>query len=165
MNPALRDKLLATVYSMTQDPISIRRMTIEDLPAVMAIERDSFVTPWKKQHFLYELNDNPRSIFYIAEHRKNILGYAGAWVVHPAIHIINLAVHKHSRCKGIGRQLLSHLFNEGIAHGITQASLEVRISNREAQNFYRKMCFKPVALRRNYYIDNGEDALVMWREI
>ena len=90
-----------------------------------------------------------------------IVGYAGYWLVVYEAHIGTIATHPHWRGQGVGELLLVSLLHEAMAHGATEAKLEVRVGNRVAQSLYRKYGFEEVGRRKHYYRDNGEDAVLM----
>ena len=140
--------------------ISIREMRPQDLYQVLYIEKRSFPTPWTRMMFLYELH-SPISFAYVATEEKEIWGYIVYRLVAQEVHIMNLAVHPERRRCGIGTSLLQFCFEQSLRRGAVLFLLEVRESNEAAINLYRKMGFTPSAIRRNYYRDRGEDAIVM----
>jgi ribosomal-protein-alanine N-acetyltransferase len=95
---------------------------------------------------------------------RTIVGYAGIWVMTDEAHVTTIASHPDVRGRGIGELLLVTLIHRGIEVGARWMTLEVRASNSVAQNLYRKYTFKEMGVRRRYYSDNGEDALVMWTD-
>lgn len=144
---------------MTQ--VELRRMRVEDVPAVMVIELECFTVPWRESAYLTELSN--RSAYYIVACIDNeIVGYGGEWVIMDEAHITTIGVAKNHRGKKIGEQVLIALLDEAVRHKARRATLEVRESNQVAQNLYRKYGFQPAAIRRGYYTDNHENALVMW---
>lgn len=141
--------------------VEIRRMRKEDVPSVMVIERECFAVPWRESAYLTEIAN--RSAYYIvACVDDEIVGYGGQWVIMDEAHITTLGVSKAYRGRKIGEQVLVALLEEAIRHSARRATLEVRESNTVAQNLYRKYGFLPAAIRRGYYTDNHENALVMW---
>lgn len=141
--------------------LEIRRMLPEDVPSVMIIERECFTAPWRESSYLTELSN--RSAYYVVGCVDDeIVGYAGQWVIMDEAHITTLGVSKQYRGRSIGEQLLLALLEEAIRQNAKRATLEVRASNTVAQNLYRKYGFHSIAIRRGYYTDNREDALVMW---
>lgn len=141
--------------------VELRQMRREDLPRVMEIERECFATPWHESAYLTELSN--RSAYYVlAELDGEIVGYAGMWVIADEAHITTLGVARDQRGRHIGEQLLIGLLDESIQRGARRATLEVRQSNEAAQGLYRKYGFAPAAIRRGYYTDNNENAVVMW---
>jgi ribosomal-protein-alanine N-acetyltransferase len=100
----------------------------------------------------------------LQEELRSIVGYAGIWVMTDEAHVTTIASHPRVRGKGVGELLLLALIHRGIEVGARWMTLEVRASNSVAQNLYRKYTFKEMGVRRRYYSDNGEDALVMWTD-
>ncbi len=141
--------------------VEIRRMQESDVDHVVRIEKDLFATPWSKMSFLFEVSDNRTSFPIVVVERGEIIGYAVGWFVEDELHIGNIAVRRDRQGSGIGKMLLERLLEEARARGTSYATLEVRVSNVRAINLYRKYGFRGVAIRKNYYSDNGEDALVM----
>jgi len=100
----------------------------------------------------------------LEEELRSIVGYAGIWVMTDEAHVTTIASHPDFRGRGVGELLLVALIHRGIEVGARWTTLEVRASNTVAQNLYRKYTFKEMGVRRRYYSDNGEDALVMWTD-
>lgn len=144
---------------MTQ--VELRKMRQDDVPAVMVIELECFTVPWRESAYLTELAN--RSAYYIvACIGDEIVGYGGQWVIMDEAHITTIGVAKKHRGKKIGEQVLLALLDEAVRNKARRATLEVRESNQVAQNLYRKYGFQPAAIRRGYYTDNHENAIVMW---
>ncbi|MEK6645501.1 MAG: ribosomal protein S18-alanine N-acetyltransferase [Candidatus Firestonebacteria bacterium] len=141
-------------------------MKFEDLDEICAIELDSFPTPWGRQSFLNDINSPDRAYCFVAKAEINeklkIVGYACFWIISKEINIINFAVAPLYRRKKIGESILKELLLEAIKCGAVLATLEVRISNIPAQKLYEKFGFVPIAIRKKFYGDTGEDAMVMW---
>jgi len=144
--------------------VEIRLVRERDLPAVEEIERKSFTDPWSKLSFQQSLLD-PSCLFLVAEDRGKVVGYALAWVVLGELHIGNLAVRPERRREGIGRGLLAEIVNQGVERGCKLVSLELRESNQIALSLYTQEGFKLIGVRRNYYRQPREDALVMIKEL
>ena len=140
--------------------ITIRRMTMDDVDGVYAVEIGTFVDAWSRDAFVSDMK-NPVARYLVAEQDGKIIGYAGAWVILDESHITNIAVLKEHRGQGTGKRLtdglLQYLSNLGSAY----ATLEVRRSNEIAQNLYKSLGFVQLGVRKRYYADNGEDALIM----
>ena len=132
-----------------------------DLPAVLAIERRSFQTPWSLAMFVLELS-KPAGICLAAEADGGLIGYLVCSRYADVWHLMNVAVTPEWRRQGLASRLLERLFEEAGADA--RYTLEVRTSNRGAIAMYRRFGFRPTGHRRRYYHDNGEDALVMWLE-
>ncbi|RHW32372.1 ribosomal-protein-alanine N-acetyltransferase [Lysinibacillus yapensis] len=143
--------------------VHYRRMTAEDVEAVHAIELASFPTPWTLDSFHYEMRENQFAHYLVAENEEHhIIGFCGMWLVIDAAQITNVAVIESARGLGIGEGLMREAMNIAKDHDIDVMSLEVRVSNVVAQNLYRKLGFQDGGIRKAYYTDNQEDALVMW---
>ena len=143
--------------------IIIRDMEEKDIEEILKIEKQSFATPWSRDAFLIELNENKLSRYVIAEVDGRIIGYGGIWLILNEGHITNIAVLKDHRGKGIGNKILEGLIWYCIKENIDSMTLEVRKSNIVAQNLYRKYGFIDSGIRPNYYTDDKEDAIIMWR--
>jgi ribosomal-protein-alanine N-acetyltransferase len=143
-------------------PPEIRRLTYADLPQVIAIERRAFPTPWSLAMFVLELSKSSGvSLAVLVDGR--IAGYVVCSRYADVWHVMNVAVAPEHRRAGLGHALLRHLLAEvGEDASLT---LEVRRTNHAAMRLYERLGFKTAGVRRRYYQDNGEDALVMWRNL
>lgn len=142
----------------------IRLMGPEDIDAVVTIEQESFSTPWSRVAFENEVGDNQLAHYLVVDVGGRVVGYAGMWLILDEAHVTNVAVLPDYRCQGVGRQLMTTLLAHAKALGATCMTLEVRVSNAAAQRLYTGMGFVLRGLRRQYYTDTREDALIMWRE-
>ena len=147
---------------MVKAEIWIRKMELGDVHHVLEVERASFPTPWTTDIFYHELTDNHHAHYYVVEWEKGIIGYAGMWVVIDEAQITNIAVLPDFRGKRIGEKLFQHMLFTAVSFGTERLSLEVRESNIVAQKMYQKFGLVPGGIRKNYYTDNQEDAIVMW---
>jgi ribosomal-protein-alanine N-acetyltransferase len=138
--------------------VEIRRMREVDLDEVLEIERDLFSLPWSRTSFLFEMSDSTTS-YAIS------VGYAVAWFVADELHIGNVAVVRSRQGGGIGRSLVGHLIKEALKREVRYATLEVRVGNVRAIKLYRGYGFRGIAIRKRYYANDGEDALVMLAEV
>ncbi|MGH2498848.1 MAG: ribosomal protein S18-alanine N-acetyltransferase [Candidatus Limnocylindria bacterium] len=145
-------------------PIVIEAMTAEDIDAVQEIERASFPVPWPANAFRHELTQNRNARYIVAREGERVVGYAGLWLQVDEAHITTFAVLPEHRRRRIGEQLLQRLFEIGAELGAEWLTLEVRASNIAAQRLYEKYGFRRAGVRRRYYSDNSEDALIMWTE-
>ncbi|AIS51734.1 putative ribosomal-protein-alanine acetyltransferase RimI [Thermoanaerobacter kivui] len=143
--------------------VIIRPMEKEDVDEVLEIERLSFSIPWSKEAFISEVTKNSCARYIVAEVDNKIVGYGGFWVVVDEGHITNIAVHPQYRSKGIGSKIMEGLIDIAKKNGISAMTLEVRESNIVAQHLYAKFGFRPLGRRKGYYLDNSEDAIVMWK--
>ncbi|WP_100330106.1 ribosomal protein S18-alanine N-acetyltransferase [Bacillus xiapuensis] len=144
------------------DNLRIRTMTTKDIEKVYEIEQSSFSIPWTKDTFYNEMEKNAFALYHVAEWKGQLIGYCGMWLVLDESQITNIAVLPDFRGKGFGEKLLVHVMKTAREKGAATMSLEVRISNKPAQSLYKKLGFQPGGIRKNYYSDNQEDALVMW---
>ena len=142
--------------------MNIRRMTAADVPQVHAIEVATFASPWSAQSLLDEMERNTFARYLVAEEPDgSIIGYAGVWAIFEEGHITNIAVEASHRRQGIGRALLAALMQYAANLGVQYLTLEVRRGNLAAQELYKSFGFVKLSVRKNYYEDNGEDALLM----
>ena len=141
--------------------IAYRRMTRGDVEAVHRIELDTFPEPWSLQSFIDEMERNACARYIVAEENGEILGYAGAWLIMDEGHITNVAVLKSRRGEGIGKGLMQALMQYAANMGVQYMTLEVRKSNLTAQKLYHGLGFIDLGVRKRYYEDNGEDALLL----
>lgn len=139
----------------------IRKMTLDDLPTVVELDKISFSLPWPERSFRYEVTDNPASRCWVAEVEGRIVGILVAWLLVDEVHIATIAIHPEFRRQGIGRRLLAHTLRRAMDDGARSSFLEVRQSNLAAQEMYRQFGYEPTGLRKRYYKDNGEDAILM----
>nr|WP_225942269.1 ribosomal protein S18-alanine N-acetyltransferase [Sporosarcina limicola] len=139
-------------------------MGIDDIPAVVAIEVESFATPWTEEVFQHEMTGNDYAHYVVAVHDGEVIGHCGMWIVLDECHITNVAVRLHLRGNGIGEGLMREAIALCKEMDVRLMTLEVRTTNDTAQNLYRKLGFQDGGIRKNYYADDHEDALVMWVE-
>jgi len=139
----------------------IRRLTYADLPQVIAIERRAFPAPWSLAMFVLELS-KPSGVCLAALRGKRIVGYLVCSRYDTVWHVMNVAVDPDVQSEGIGTALLTKLVEE-VGDDGARFTLEVRRSNAHAIRVYERLGFRAAGLRRRYYQDNGEDAVIMWR--
>jgi ribosomal-protein-alanine N-acetyltransferase len=157
--------------------MQILPMEVEHIPQVMEVDRFSFPLPWSASSYRHELLENKHAHFFVAvdgERRRRgwrewfgqsleprVIGFVGYWYILDEAHISTIAVRPEYRGHGIGEALLVAALEHARKLGAVEASLEVRVSNVAAQNLYQKYGFVEVGRRKNYYRDNGEDAILM----
>ncbi len=145
----------------------IRRARPTDIPEIMAIERECFVEPWDEEVFVQTVEWTPFS-FFVAMADGKIRGFVVGCMENTGSavygHVSNLGVTADYRGKGLGRLLVSRLERQFVLDGAGGVLLEVRVSNTDAQEFYRKLGYRDAFLLSGYY-SNGEDALVMMRDL
>lgn len=149
---------------MGPNSIEVCNLTLNDIDDVMVVEKLSFSIPWSKQAFIEEVTNNKFARYIIAKLDGKTVGYAGLWKVLNEGHITNVAVHPEYRRSGVGFMLVKGLIELSIKENIDKLTLEVRRSNIAAQNLYAKFGFKVEGFRKEYYADNKEDAIIMWKE-
>jgi len=150
-------------FMSTQIDLEIDCMRKSDLKGVIRIERESFASPWTLDSFRWGINSKANVHHYlVGRHSKKPIAYIVFSHLRDEVHILNIAVDKKFRRRGIGSLLLRHTLNLAKSLGAKKATLEVRVSNIAAQSLYRKFGFKVVTIRRKYYSDNREDAYIMW---
>lgn len=145
--------------------VNFRIMRLEDIPDVMVIEHESFSLPWTEQAFRSEMTLNHFARYLIMEVDGVPAGYAGMWTVMDEAHITNIAVRMAYRGRRLGERLLDELLGMAGSLGLERATLEVRLSNDAARSLYKKTGFREVGIRKGYYSDNNEDAVIMWIDL
>lgn len=134
------------------------------LRGVMAIERQVYSRPWSPNLFLAEMTEPVNRRYLVAKVDKEIVGYAGLIRYGEEAHVTNIAVDPSHHRRKVASRLLYELLVNAIEMGAQAVSLEVRVSNWGAQRLYGRFGFHPVGLRRNYYQELNEDALIMWTD-
>jgi ribosomal-protein-alanine N-acetyltransferase len=143
------------------EPVS----STSDLDAILAIEAASFTSPWTREMYLAELDNVGVSFCYMARDTEgNVLGFCSFWRVLDELHINNLAVAPEYRRRGVATALLMFVLREAEKLGARRATLEVRRSNEPARHLYERLGFAAAGVRRAYYSNPVEDAIVLWRE-
>ena len=145
--------------------INLREAEIKDIDGILDIEKESFSTPWTRNSFEKEIRENMLAKYIVADLEGKVVGYAGIWLILDEGHITNIAVAKKHRGLGIGKYLMMGLIDFCKNNGIPNMTLEVRASNIIAQNLYKKLGFLESGIRPNYYADDHEDAVIMWKTI
>jgi len=132
------------------------------LRGVMAIERQVYPRPWSPNLFLSEMTESKNRVYLVARIDREVVGYGGMICYGEEAHITNIAVDPLRQRQKIASRLLYDLIVEAVAIGAETISLEVRVTNWGAQRLYGRFGFHPVGVRKNYYQEIGEDALIMW---
>lgn len=156
---------------MRRPPLALERASLLDLEALVELERRCHSHPWSARNFREELGDAARGSVIVlrtpfrpTDSARGIVGYCAYKVVAGEMHLLNLAVAPEHRRGGLGGFLLARALDQGARRGAERAFLEVRFGNREAQALYERFGFVVVAVRRDYYADPREDALVLARK-
>ena len=142
----------------------VRKGVASDVDDIEALELVCFSTPWSRDSLLYELTENPMATYVVAELEGKVVGYVGVWSIVDEGHITNVAVSPSYRKRNIGSLLIYHMLKATMQAGLVRHTLEVRASNEAALALYRKYGFEAAGIRKGYYEDNGEDAIIMWRD-
>ncbi|WP_235941455.1 ribosomal protein S18-alanine N-acetyltransferase [Paenibacillus puerhi] len=140
-------------------------MSLEDIPAICHIEKESFTTPWTAAAFQNELTNNQFANYIVLEYEGKIAGYGGMWLIMEEAHVTNIAIGAAYRGRKLGDRLLTEMQRTAGSLGAQRMTLEVRPSNEVALGLYAKKGFRSVGVRRGYYTDNQEDALIMWADL
>ena len=143
----------------------VRPMNINDLRVILEIERDSFPNPWSIQAFKAELIDNEYAHYYCLEFQGQVIGYMGLWYIIDEGHITNIAITPSYRGQQWGEYLMRYVMKKMLEAGMERMTLEVRTSNHSAQSLYSRLGFRTAGVRKGYYADSTEDALIMWAEL
>jgi [ribosomal protein S18]-alanine N-acetyltransferase len=145
-----------------ENTFSFRMMNVDDIDQVMEVEHKSFTLPWSRESFYNEIIKNQFAVYLVIEDEGRVIGYCGVWIVIDEAHITNIALLPEYRGRKLGEALLRKIIEVAKERGAKTMTLEVRMSNMIAQSLYRKLGFQGGAIRKRYYTDNQEDALVMW---
>lgn len=145
-------------------PVVIREMSPDDIPEVARIERESFTTPWAETSFRTELYSR-FAVTRVAVLDDAVVGYICIRQIVDECHLMDLAVHPGYRRRGIATLLLNNVLPDIEASACRSLYLEVRMSNRAAKRLYEKFGFRVVGIRKNYYVNPPEHALVMMRPL
>lgn len=143
--------------------VEISYLTIKDIDEILNINRLSFKTPWSRESLIKELDDNSFARYVVAKKDGLVLGYGGLWIIVDEAHVTNIAVHPEYRGIGIGNMLMDAMIDICRLELVVGITLEVRASNVAAQNLYKKFGFIQEGIRKGYYEDNHEDALILWK--
>lgn len=143
---------------------TITMMDQNDIDEVLDISSKSFHIPWSRNSYENELT-NPNARYFIAKYDNKVIGFAGTWIILDESHITNIAVDPEFRNMKAASRLLEELISYCRNQGCTAFTLEVRKNNEPAKNLYLNNGFKLEGVRKGYYQDNKEDALIMWLRI
>ena len=143
----------------------VRPMQMDDLQAILEIERTSFSTPWSLQAFKAELKDNEYARYLCLELEGQVIRYMGLWFILDEGHITNIAIAPDYRGHHWGEYLMRSMMDRMVEQGMERMTLEVRTSNSQAQSLYKRLGFTTAGVRKGYYADTQEDALIMWVEL
>lgn len=155
--------------------VRIRAAAPEDVDGMTALDALCFSAPWSRKSFASEVCENPLARYLVAEivgdgpdgegRKPRLAGYAGLWAVGEEGHITNVAVHPDCRRRHLGRLLVASLISQTYREGLRDYTLEVRVSNLPAIRLYENFGFREAGVRKGYYEDNNEDAMIMWLSV
>jgi ribosomal-protein-alanine N-acetyltransferase len=135
-----------------------------DLDGILAVDAATFERPWTREMYEWEATHSDVARFYVARDGAAVVAYCAGWVIFDELHINNLAVVPSWRRRGVASALLAFVLRDAAAEGATRATLEVRRSNEAARRLYERFGFGYAGVRKDYYREPVEDALVLWRE-
>ncbi len=144
--------------------IELVPMRRRHIPQVLDIERRVYPRPWTMTLFLSEIVQRSTRFYIVARAYRRVVGYAGLMVFGDEAHVTNIAVDPQAHRRKVASRLLFALVSEARRRGATACTLEVRVANHAAQGLYSQFGFAPVGIRKNYYAETNEDALIMWAE-
>jgi ribosomal-protein-alanine N-acetyltransferase len=152
-------------FQRPESALEFRSMRYEDIPHVCEIEQEAFTTPWTSGAFHNELTNNQFAHYMILDINGEVAGYGGMWLIMDEAHVTNIAIRDTYRGQKLGKRLLQELMRTASFLGAKRMTLEVRASNHIAQSLYDKLGFASAGIRRGYYTDNREDAIIMWTDL
>lgn len=135
-----------------------------DLEGILAVDAATFERPWTREMYEWEATHSDVARFYVARHAGRVVAYCAGWVIFDELHINNLAVVPSWRRRGVASTLLAFVLRDAAGEGAVRATLEVRRSNEPARRLYERFGFGYAGVRKDYYREPVEDALVLWRE-
>lgn len=138
----------------------LREMVLDDIDQVLDIENIVFNDAWTREHYHYEILENPYSKMFVYVLNHQIIGYVGFWITFELCQLVTIAVSPIFQGKGIAQYMMDWMEKDATSNGCETISLEVRVSNEEAKQLYSKCGFYEVGIRKRYYSDNFEDALI-----
>jgi ribosomal-protein-alanine N-acetyltransferase len=143
--------------------LAIYRMAVADLDQLMEIESYSFPTPWKRAMYEHDLTQNKFSRFYVLKNAETgeLAAYIGTWFIYEEAHVGTIASKKEFRGRRLAEQMLAYTALQALNEGLEYIILEVRVGNDPARRLYERLGFEQVGIRRKYYTDTGEDALLL----
>jgi ribosomal-protein-alanine N-acetyltransferase len=145
-------------------PIELVPMRRRHLGQVLDIERQVYPRPWTMTLFLSEIVQRSSRFYIVARAHRRVVGYGGLMVFGDEAHVTNIAVDPGHQRRKVAARLLFALVTEARRRAASACTLEVRVANHKAQRLYQQFGFAPVGIRKNYYAETGEDALIMWAE-
>lgn len=143
------------------ESVALRAMTLDDIPQVVALEGRAMSEGWHPGAYAHELEHNGAARYIVEEYDGALVGFAGLWLQFDQAHVVTVAVDPQKQRNGYGSLLVRELLRIAEDEGMEDATLEVRASNAAARALYAKFGFYEVGIRKQYYLDNKEDAVIM----
>lgn len=143
----------------------IRNTVEQDIHAIIEIEKLCFTSQWTYEMFLYELHENEFGHFYVLCDENHVVGFIDFWITFEICQLANIAIHPAYQGRGYSKKLMNIMIKVANAHQCETIMLEVRVSNNTAKKLYKSYEFIEVNIRKGYYSDNGEDAIVMCKAL
>lgn len=147
----------------TEKKLLVRQANENDISAIEALEKQCFVSPWSYESLYHDVIENKLAFYLVAEIDAKVCGYVGVWKILDEGHITNVAVAPEYRRRHIASAMLCSLTDILRNNGVYRYTLEVRSGNEPAKALYKMLGFEEAGLRKGYYEDNGEDAIIMWK--
>lgn len=144
--------------------VTFENMNVDHLDQVLQIEKASFPAPWSRDAFLGEILQNDLAYYIVAVSDGAVSGYGGMWLILDQAHITNVAVGPDWRGKGLGKALMLEMIQLAAVRGAGSMTLEVRPSNKVARRLYHGLGFEERGVRKCYYAETNEDAIIMWKD-
>lgn len=142
--------------------LNIRRANENDIDSIIDVEKLSFSVPWSREAFEKEILSNTLAYYYVVELDEKVVGYAGMWIILDEVHLTNVAIIPKVRGLKFGELLMRYVMGTAKMYNADRMTLEVRKSNAVAKNLYKKLNFEEQGIRKDYYLNPVEDALIMW---
>jgi ribosomal-protein-alanine N-acetyltransferase len=162
--PVVYHRRVDTRTTTREATVEIRAMTVADVPGVMEIERQAFTSGWPPTAFRRELEHNALARYMVLLEDGMLAGFTGLWLMVDEAHVVTVAVSPERQQRGYGRLLVHALLEVARREGMAAATLECRVSNAVARHLYGEFGFWEVSVRKRYYSDNKEDAVIMTTE-
>lgn len=148
----------------TEKKLLVRQAKENDISAIEALEKQCFVSPWTYESLYHDIIENKLAFYLVAEIEGRVCGYVGVWKILDEGHITNVAVSPEYRRRHIASAMLWSLTDILRDNDVRRCTLEVRRGNEAAKSLYKLLGFEEAGIRKGYYEDNGEDAIIMWKE-
>jgi len=145
--------------------VTIRKAILNDLAQIFDLEKKIFTPAFSHEDLHRELTKNPYSLTTVLLEQEKIIGFSILWTLFEQAQIVQIAIDNDFRNRGYGKLLMENMICNAKQKGCEFISLEVRVSNNDASNFYNRFHFKKATIRKNYYKDPSEDGILMWRSL